>query len=491
MIKKFGRKQDENIVASDSDLDAKLELLKSIQATCRDLARLLTRYQETICYLSQAENEMGRFLKRYSMEDKTQAGKIMSAAGKSLSHSAQQRLQLRTPLDRVLQEVKTFRQRAIADTIGTLKRMEAARTEYRGALLWMKNVSEELDPDTYKQLEKFRCVQAQVRKTKSTFDRLKIDSMQKIDLLSASRCNMLSHALVGYQNSMLTFLEKTSGTMVAVAERFKGYQYYEFSVLKELRPESKRLAGVDDGDSVVDDSIQSSRNQDVQLTQKEGPTEEELDRRLDEIFQADNFDDAKLEDIGLFGSDTTESLAHGSRELISRSVGGVPEEHRDFLTDLFSTEDNVLPSLSSEFGISSTKTEVQPAGPQTVGASEFKAEWKSVFAFNSEPAQPTQSGFSEDDPWSEFQRSVSSTLPSHLLDKREDGAGSVFGSTASSNMPQHEAGSSATPSEHAVMQSERSKQPSSLDSWMRLFSDLGQLGNPDAISKKEGQISDA
>jgi hypothetical protein len=36
--------------------------------------------------------------------------------------------------------------------------MEAARTEYRGALLWMKNVSEELDPDTYKQLEKFRKV---------------------------------------------------------------------------------------------------------------------------------------------------------------------------------------------------------------------------------------------------------------------------------------------------------------------------------------------
>lgn len=50
----------------------------------------------------------------------------------------------------------------------------------------------------------------QVRKSKSTFDRLKIDSMQKIDLLSASRCNMLSHVLAAYQNSLLNFLEKTS-----------------------------------------------------------------------------------------------------------------------------------------------------------------------------------------------------------------------------------------------------------------------------------------
>lgn len=37
-----------------------------------------------------------------------------------------------------------------------MKSMEKARTEYRGALMWMKNVSQELDPDTYKQLEKFR-----------------------------------------------------------------------------------------------------------------------------------------------------------------------------------------------------------------------------------------------------------------------------------------------------------------------------------------------
>lgn len=54
--------------------------------------------------------------------------------------------------------METFRRRAIADTLLTVTRMEKARTEYRGALLWMKDVSQELDPDTYKQLEKFRKV---------------------------------------------------------------------------------------------------------------------------------------------------------------------------------------------------------------------------------------------------------------------------------------------------------------------------------------------
>ena len=40
----------------------------------------------------------------------------------------------------------------------TINRMESARVEYRAALLWMKDISKELDPDTYKQLEKFRKV---------------------------------------------------------------------------------------------------------------------------------------------------------------------------------------------------------------------------------------------------------------------------------------------------------------------------------------------
>lgn len=54
--------------------------------------------------------------------------------------------------------METFRHRAISDTWLTVNRMEQCRTEYRGALLWMKDVSQELDPDLCKQMEKFRKV---------------------------------------------------------------------------------------------------------------------------------------------------------------------------------------------------------------------------------------------------------------------------------------------------------------------------------------------
>ncbi|KFM69034.1 Islet cell autoantigen 1, partial [Stegodyphus mimosarum] len=120
--------------------------------------------------------------------------------------------------------------------------MEKARTAYRGALMWMKDVSQQLDPDTCKQLEKFRKVQSNVRKTKVRFDKLKLDTLQKVDLLSFSRCNLFSQALAGYQNTLIAICEKVSHTMTSVAETTKGYQHYEFSMLKELTETSKKLA---------------------------------------------------------------------------------------------------------------------------------------------------------------------------------------------------------------------------------------------------------
>ncbi|XP_073419706.1 LOW QUALITY PROTEIN: islet cell autoantigen 1-like [Dendrobates tinctorius] len=173
LIKVTGKKEDEHVLASDSDLDAKLELFHSIQRTCMELLKVIEQYQKRICFLSQEENELGKFLRSQGSQDKARAGEIMQATGKALCFSSQQRLALRSPLSWLHQEVETFRYQAIFDCRLTVNRMEQTLTEYRGVLLWMKDVSQELDPDTYKQMEKFRKVQAQVRHTKAAFDKLK------------------------------------------------------------------------------------------------------------------------------------------------------------------------------------------------------------------------------------------------------------------------------------------------------------------------------
>ena len=195
---------------------------------------LLADYQNKICIMAQEENALGRLLKEQGKQDRTRAGKVMAAAGKSLSYTAQQRVALRNPLVRLFQEVDTFYSRAVEDTGATVVEMEKVRTEYRGALMWMKNVSQDFNPDQHSQLEKFREVQGTVKLKKAKFDRMKLKSLQKIDLLAASRCNMFSHALIVYQNGLVAFSEKAARTMNSVAASFRGHQPYQFTVIREL-----------------------------------------------------------------------------------------------------------------------------------------------------------------------------------------------------------------------------------------------------------------
>ena len=152
----------------------------------------------------------------------------------TMSFIANQRILLRNPLVRLYQDIETFQYRAVTDTYDTIHKMESARTAYRAALLWMKDISAKLDPDTYKQLERFRKVQSHVRRCKGRFEKIKIDTYQKIDMLSASRVNMFSHSLGLYQKEWLSFYEKSSKIMNEVNNTFTGYQYYDFNISNSL-----------------------------------------------------------------------------------------------------------------------------------------------------------------------------------------------------------------------------------------------------------------
>ena len=52
--------------------------------------------------------------------------------------------------------------RAIRDCQLKLDDIENARILYRGALLWMKDLSEQLDPERYSSLEKFKRVRTSI-----------------------------------------------------------------------------------------------------------------------------------------------------------------------------------------------------------------------------------------------------------------------------------------------------------------------------------------
>ena len=49
VVRKLGKEEDECITLSDAQLDAKLELYKSIHSSTQDLSRILDQYNDRLC----------------------------------------------------------------------------------------------------------------------------------------------------------------------------------------------------------------------------------------------------------------------------------------------------------------------------------------------------------------------------------------------------------------------------------------------------------
>ncbi|XP_070185413.1 islet cell autoantigen 1-like isoform X1 [Littorina saxatilis] len=543
VMQKLGKKEDEHVVASDSQLDAKLEVFKAIQKSSMDLLRVIERYQDRLCAVAQEENATGRFLKSHSGHDKTRAGKMMAAVGKSQSFSAQQRLALRVPLVRLYQEVETFRYRAISDTLVTVNRMEGARTEYRGALLWMKNVSEELDPDTYKQLEKFRKVQGQVRKTKQRFDKLKLDVMQKVDLLAASRCNMFSHVLANYQSTLLHFWKKTSRTMSAVAESFKGYQYYEFNMLKELTDTSRKLADeTSSRDSIEKDTEEASDaelsdDEMINVSFEEGEEKDKDDEELYREFEdrqhrkryTSDYQEAEADRLlSLDDKEATSKTGEedNKKEQNASSEGQSEGDFGPFMD--FHDDEDTMKELEEELeraekmisnvkAKSAAEQQKQPAGGKdlltptqeqedadkddlsllneilnapSTGEDEFTQEWQAVFGAQMNITPDTVPAERD------LSRRQAEFMPSSLLDTQlsalnlgdDMSAGDMMmGEAAADSSAQAGQASSGQPSaapKSKQQQPPKKGQKTDMSAWFNLFADLDPLSNPDAVGRQ-------
>ncbi|KAE8596330.1 hypothetical protein XENTR_v10016059 [Xenopus tropicalis] len=492
LIKVTGKKEDEHVVASDSDLDAKLELFHSIQRTCMELLKVIEQYQKRICFLSQEENELGKFLRSQGSQDKTRAGKIMQATGKALCFSSQQRLALRSPLSRLHQEVETFRYRAISDSWLTVNRMEQSRTEYRGVLLWMKDVSQELDPDTYKQMEKFRKVQAQVRHTKAAFDRLKTDVCEKVDLLRASRCNLLSHVLTTYQTTLLHFWEKTSHTMAAIHESFKGYQPYEFTTLKpnNRKPGASPCSAGQSLQDPVDKLIQQQEEEEEKNKSKDDPAV----KPDDELISLEDMKQA----TGSPGEANIGNLSSFEDILRENSVGAM-DDLLDLKPDekMFYGETVPKDPLDPDTG---DKDEIQLLNDilsaSSLEGDDLGKEWAAVFGDPLPNPHPVSPGATD---MEQHADSSAGFLPSQLLDQdMNDLLSSLHGWTANSGTSASQAApppSSLNSSTNKAPAKDGSKNPGSKDlsAWYNLFADLDPLSNPDAVGKtdKEHELLNA
>ncbi|CAJ0916267.1 unnamed protein product, partial [Mesorhabditis belari] len=230
----MGKKEDELLTASDADLDAQLSLFNSIKTTSDLLLEAAHYYHGFLLDAAHAENGVGKFLKdRGKLQRREETKKVMIAVGRAFLFASHQRAAICNPLLRFYEELCVFNERAIFDCGQTAEAAERCQ-HYRGSLLWMKQESDELEPTNRRQMERFREVQTTVRLNKERLDRLKEDTLQKVELLSASRSHLLSHLLGRYLELLTTYYQKTSTIYATLAKNLSVYDHYDFEILTEL-----------------------------------------------------------------------------------------------------------------------------------------------------------------------------------------------------------------------------------------------------------------
>lgn len=189
--------------------------------------------------LSDREQELADYLRAQANDDHTRAGSSMSIIGDGLEKEADSRMRCDGPLARLQDELNTFQSRAIADMTRTTKQMEKLRRDYRAGLLWLKDASKQLDPEDHKQLVKYREAQVSVKEAKREFDRLKFDVSEKIELLGASYCSLLSNTLHPYYTTLYQIVTENQQNFKELLKWSRSHQQHQYRLLKDILEEQQ------------------------------------------------------------------------------------------------------------------------------------------------------------------------------------------------------------------------------------------------------------
>jgi len=470
--KKLGKKDEECVIESDSDIDAKLDLFNCVQKTCNDLVKLIEKYQNCICNLSRDESAMGRFLKEQGTMDKTPAGKLMCAMGKAQCMNSQQRLDIRNSLSRLHHNVETFTCRAVADCMITIKNMEDFRIKYRASLRWMQENAKKLDPEDHKKLEKFRKVQTEVRLNKKKYDQLKWAVCQKVDLLCASRTNLFSNVLVPYQNDLAVFWKTSTQVLATVLESIKDHKHYEFKLLKDLNPLKDNNEEAENNDENSDDKlICLDERVDSQKLDESNLPKKETDKKYGNFlidFDVSDDEDEVIDKAALEGGATdATNVFDGLMDTSNDNFGG----------DFDKQWDAVFGEVRDEKAESGEMNLIgDQAHQQTCGEGESKevegympSQLLDLMDFNRNDAedQSVVTGNNQDilmdmSPFKDQQQMLNGMLPPSYNDSTN---------TTGSMEPNS-------------MKSNKNKSSANKSSWYDLFAELDPLQNPDQLDMK-------
>ncbi|KAI0982905.1 hypothetical protein GJ496_001799, partial [Pomphorhynchus laevis] len=210
----------------------KLDMFNSMNQLSVELYRVCMKYAHCLEIMALVESDLSQIFRQHSMECDPSGAEFLSNTSKLFAVFSTNRASIKEPINALMNEVRTFKTKAIADTFVTIKKMQEARSKYNGILLWMKKSTSSLDPENIHAIEKYRKVQSDVKKSFQNYEQLKRDVCEKVNMLFASRCSMFSNTLAVYLKTLKDFYSETHSMCDSVLNSGPGT--FRFSIIKDL-----------------------------------------------------------------------------------------------------------------------------------------------------------------------------------------------------------------------------------------------------------------
>ncbi|CAF1572137.1 unnamed protein product, partial [Adineta steineri] len=218
---------------------------------------------------------------------------------------------------------------------------------------------------------------------------------------------MYSHVLATYQKTLLAFWAKTSKTMSAVAESFKGYQYYEFTVIKDLAEPSRLLAEMNSS-SFTDKDSDKNKEEDEKVIKQDTEDDQTLIDITDSSIQEQKTTTDSTEPVNALLDISDDQLDNQLLELekltiidkattaaANTSTISNTSDNGDNLVDLFDSSiehdklfADLLSPLSSEINNPNNNTNSDLLDINENNS--FESNWAAAFGNISNQQQPQQ-----------------------------------------------------------------------------------------------------
>ena len=97
-----------------------------------------------------------------------------------------------------------------------------------------------------------------MKQAKEQYDKMKDDVTEKISMLNASRCSLLSRSLPSYQEAALEFFENASGELQTVLSDFKSSHQHQYKIKSEEDTYEEYLTTTTHGGSDFEDDVETN-----------------------------------------------------------------------------------------------------------------------------------------------------------------------------------------------------------------------------------------